>query len=183
MVQRYLDAGCTYKRKTSDRPSMSAETIDRFRQAYQRSPRKSIRRLRSELNVTQPNVLKILRKRPALWLYYCKCKVRIWTAITKFDQTLLKNVWHEAEYGLNVCRATNGAQIELSWGMEKNSELLFKMVEFNFCMAINFLLINLCKRSHHLYSYCTALSLCSLLVHRPYYPVTELLFLFQKPRQ
>jgi hypothetical protein len=41
-------------------------------------------------------------------------KDRIRTAIAKTDQPLLQNVWHKVEYHLDVCRATNGAHIELA---------------------------------------------------------------------
>jgi hypothetical protein len=41
-------------------------------------------------------------------------KDQIRTAIAKIDQPLLQNVWHEVEYWLDVCRATNGDHIELS---------------------------------------------------------------------
>jgi len=47
-------------------------------------------------------------------------KDRIWTATAKTDQPLLQNVWHEIEYLIHVCRATNGAHIELLQGMKKN---------------------------------------------------------------
>jgi hypothetical protein len=55
-------------------------------------------------------------------------KDRIQTAIAKTDQPLLQNVWHEVEYHLDVCRATNGAHTELAKGMKKLFELLFTMV-------------------------------------------------------
>jgi hypothetical protein len=41
-------------------------------------------------------------------------KDRIRTSIAKIDQPLLQNVWHKVEYRLDVCRATNGAHIELA---------------------------------------------------------------------
>jgi hypothetical protein len=41
-------------------------------------------------------------------------KARIRTAIAKTDQPLLQNVRHKVEYRLDVCRATNGAHIELA---------------------------------------------------------------------
>jgi hypothetical protein len=41
-------------------------------------------------------------------------KNRIRTAIAKIGQPLLQNVWFEVEYCLDVCRATNGAHIELA---------------------------------------------------------------------
>jgi hypothetical protein len=33
----------------------------------------------------------------------------------KHDQLLLQNVWHDVEYRLDVCRATNGAHIETNF--------------------------------------------------------------------
>jgi hypothetical protein len=41
-------------------------------------------------------------------------KDRIRTAIVKTDQPLLQNVSREVEYLHDVCRATNGANTELS---------------------------------------------------------------------
>jgi hypothetical protein len=32
----------------------------------------------------------------------------------KSDQRLLKNIWHKVEYGLDVCKTTNGAHTELA---------------------------------------------------------------------
>jgi hypothetical protein len=42
-----------------------------------------------------------------------KLKDRIRTAIAILDQDLLQNVWHEVEYLLDMCRATNGVHIVL----------------------------------------------------------------------
>jgi hypothetical protein len=36
------------------------------------------------------------------------------TATAKSNQPLSQNVWHEVEYCLDVCRATNGAHIKLA---------------------------------------------------------------------
>jgi hypothetical protein len=56
-------------------------------------------------------------------------KDRIRTAIAKTDQPLLQNVWNEVEYRRDVCRATNGAHIELGYSIKnKLFELLFTMV-------------------------------------------------------
>jgi hypothetical protein len=46
-------------------------------------------------------------------------KDRIRIATAKTDQPLLQNIWHEVGYRLDVCRATNGAHIELSWGIKE----------------------------------------------------------------
>jgi hypothetical protein len=40
-------------------------------------------------------------------------KDRLRRATAKTDQHLLQNVWHEGEYRPVVCRATDGAHIEL----------------------------------------------------------------------
>jgi hypothetical protein len=36
------------------------------------------------------------------------------TAIANVDRPLLHSVWHEVDYRLDVCRATNGAHVELT---------------------------------------------------------------------
>jgi len=46
-------------------------------------------------------------------------KDRIPIAIAKTDQLFLQNVWHEVEYSVDVCRATSGKHIELSYGIRK----------------------------------------------------------------
>jgi hypothetical protein len=73
-VKKFVDTGCICTGKSSGRPSTSAETAGRVRQAHQRSPRKSTRRASRELNVPQPNVRNILRKRLAVRPYRLKLK-------------------------------------------------------------------------------------------------------------
>jgi hypothetical protein len=41
-------------------------------------------------------------------------KNQIQTVIAEIDKTLLENIWHELEYHFDVCRATNGAHMELT---------------------------------------------------------------------
>jgi hypothetical protein len=50
-----------------------------------------------------------------------------------------------------VCRATNGARTEFAedMGGRNKVKLLFKICNFNFCVAITFLPINLCNHLHH----------------------------------
>ena len=48
---------------------MSGETVDAVREAFQRSPGKSIRRPSNELRVPQSTVVKILHKRLKLYEY------------------------------------------------------------------------------------------------------------------
>jgi hypothetical protein len=42
-------------------------------------------------------------------------------ATEKTDHLLLQNVWHEVEYCLDVCRATNGAHTKLSVVLKTHS--------------------------------------------------------------
>jgi len=42
-----------------------------------------------------------------------KLKDRKRTAIAKIDQPFLQIIWHEVQYGLDVCRATNEINIGL----------------------------------------------------------------------
>jgi hypothetical protein len=46
-------------------------------------------------------------------------KNRIQTAFAKTDYPLVQNVWHEAEYRLDMCRATNGAHAERAQATKK----------------------------------------------------------------
>jgi hypothetical protein len=55
-------------------------------------------------------------------------KDRIQTEIAKIDDSLLQNVWHEVDYRLDVCGATNRAHAERAQRMKKLSELLFTTV-------------------------------------------------------
>jgi hypothetical protein len=72
-------------------------------------------------------------------------KDHLQTAIAKTDQPLSQNVWHEVEYHLDVCRATNGAHTELAYGVKHFLGCCLQWREFNFCMATTFLPINLCN--------------------------------------
>jgi hypothetical protein len=51
------------------RSSVTEETVDRVRETFTRSPRKSVRRASRELEIPGPTVRKILRKRLQLYPY------------------------------------------------------------------------------------------------------------------
>lgn len=57
------DKGCLCKGKSSGRPGVSAEKVERIREAFARSPQKSTRRASRELDIPHATVWKILRKR------------------------------------------------------------------------------------------------------------------------
>jgi hypothetical protein len=49
---------------------------------------------------------------PPLPLDVDKLKLGITTAIETTDRNMLERVWNELDYGLDICRVTNGAHIE-----------------------------------------------------------------------
>ena len=55
--------GCICKRKSTGRPPVSAATVERVRESFVRSPQKSTTTASRELNIPQPTVWRILRKR------------------------------------------------------------------------------------------------------------------------
>ncbi|KAJ4444399.1 hypothetical protein ANN_06191 [Periplaneta americana] len=57
------DKGCLCKGKSSGRSGVSAEKVERIREAFARSPQKSTRRASRELDIPHATVWKILRKR------------------------------------------------------------------------------------------------------------------------
>lgn len=60
---QFKASGCLCKGKSTGRPAVSEETVERVRASFTRSPRKSTNEASRELNVPQPTVWKILRKR------------------------------------------------------------------------------------------------------------------------
>jgi transposase len=60
---KFETTGCLCKGKSSGRPRVAEETVERVRAVYQRSPKKSTTRASLELQVPQQTVWKILRKR------------------------------------------------------------------------------------------------------------------------
>lgn len=60
---QFKATGCLCKRKSTGRPSVSEEKVESVRMSFTRSPQKSTRKASRELNIPQPTVWKILRKR------------------------------------------------------------------------------------------------------------------------
>jgi len=91
---------------------------------------------------------------------------RIRTAIAKTYHLLLQNVWHEVEYRLHVCRATNGAQTELhrEWKLLSCS---LQWSAFNFCVAFTFLPINCIFMSSLVYQDMIYMIMCDTIRESP----------------
>ena len=60
--KKLQENGCLCKGKSSGRPPVSEETVERVRETFTRSPRKSTTRASLELQLPQQTVWKILRK-------------------------------------------------------------------------------------------------------------------------
>jgi hypothetical protein len=43
---------------------------------------------------------------------FCKCKRSKATAVTSVDEDMLRCVWNELDYRIDVCRVTKGSYIE-----------------------------------------------------------------------
>jgi len=69
--RNFIERGCICDQRKghSGRPSVSEQVVDRVRESFLRSPRKSTRRASRELKVPQSTVRKILRKRLRLHPY------------------------------------------------------------------------------------------------------------------
>ena len=61
--QKFQEKGCLSIPKSPGRPSTSAETVEQVREAFLRSPRKSVKRASLETHNPQRTVWRILRKR------------------------------------------------------------------------------------------------------------------------
>lgn len=70
--RQFRDTGCLCKGKSTGRPSVSDETVDRVRECYVRSPKKSTTRASRELDIPQQTIWKILRKRLRMKPYRIK---------------------------------------------------------------------------------------------------------------
>ena len=77
--------GCLCEGKSSGRPPLSEETVERVRETFTRSPRKSTTRASLELQMPQQTVWKILRKH----LRMIPCKLQLVQALNCDDKRVL----------------------------------------------------------------------------------------------
>ena len=89
-------------------PRTSEEDVERIRQSYIRSPKKSTARRSITLGIPKTTIQNVLHKRLRLHAY----KVQLKQEIKPDDR-------QEAEFRLDVSRVTNGAHIEMYWGKSK----------------------------------------------------------------
>jgi len=80
--RQFVETGCLCKGKSPGRPSVSDDNIERVREAFLRSPRKSVARASRELDMPKMTVLKVLRKR----LYFKPYKIQLLQVLTPADK-------------------------------------------------------------------------------------------------
>ena len=61
--QQFQTTGCLCKEKSAGWPRVSKESVERVRQSFLRSPKKSVRRASRELEMSSMTVWRVLRKR------------------------------------------------------------------------------------------------------------------------
>ena len=76
--------GCLHDAKQTGRPGHSAESVNRVRETFARSLRKSTRRASRELQMSQPAVWRILRKHLNVRLY----RLQLLQALSAQDHNL-----------------------------------------------------------------------------------------------
>ena len=137
---KFVETGSFGGINRSGRPCVTDETFDAVREALQRSPGKSTRRVSNELRVPQSTVVKILHKRLKLYAY----KVQIVQSLqpddgprrASFATEILNRIDEDNDYLKRVC-FSDEATFHIScvvnrhnvriWGSE-NPHVLF----FNF---------------------------------------------------
>jgi hypothetical protein len=70
---RYRGCICHQGKGRAGRPSVTEEMVDRVRETFTYSPRKSVRRASRQLKIPEPIVRKILRK----WLQFYRYKLQL----------------------------------------------------------------------------------------------------------
>jgi transposase len=80
--RRFAETGCLCKGSSPGRPRVSDDNIERVREAYQRSRRKSVARASRELGMPKMTVWKVLRKQ----LCFKPNKMRLVQAFTPADR-------------------------------------------------------------------------------------------------
>ena len=70
--KKFMETGTVFDTRRSGRPRTSEENIERVRQAFQRSPMKSIRTAARQLELPRSTVHKVLHKNLRLYAYKVK---------------------------------------------------------------------------------------------------------------
>ena len=88
-----METGCLCKGKSTGRPRVSDDDIERVAEAFLRSPRKSVARVSRELDMPKMTVWKVLRKR----LCFKPYKMRLVQALTLADTVKRRDFCEEMQ--------------------------------------------------------------------------------------
>ena len=91
--KKFIETGTVFDTRRRGRPRTSEENIERVRQAFQRSPMKSIRTAARQLKLQRSTVHKVLHKNLRLYAY----KVQMLQALQPNDTPRRK------EFAVNMC--------------------------------------------------------------------------------
>ena len=94
--RQFVETGCLCKGKSPGRPRVSDGRIERVREAFLRSPRKSVARASRELDMPKMTVWKVLRKR----LCFKPYKMRLVQALTPADKVKRRDFCEEMQLKL-----------------------------------------------------------------------------------
>ncbi|PSN36175.1 hypothetical protein C0J52_24218, partial [Blattella germanica] len=81
---QFEDTGCLCEGKSTGRPKGSEETVERVRESFTRSPKKSVQKASRELEISNSTVWKVLRKR----LQLRPCRLQLLQALKPADHGL-----------------------------------------------------------------------------------------------
>jgi len=91
--RQFMETGCLCKGKSTGRPRVSDDDIERVAEAFLRSPRKSVARVSRELDMPKMTVWKVLRKR----LCFKPYKMRLVQALTLADTVKRRDFCEEMQ--------------------------------------------------------------------------------------
>lgn len=133
---QFEDTGCLCKGKSTGRPSVSEGTVERVRESFTRSPKKSVRKDSRELQMPVLTVWKVVRKRLKLRPY----RLQLLQALKPTHHGLRTNfanemLFHDNEYFLDYVVFSDESTFHLSGHVNTNnvriwgSENLHEMVQ------------------------------------------------------
>ena len=128
--KKFIKTGTVFDARRSGRPITSEENIERVRQAFQRSPMKSIRTVARQLDLPRATVHKVLHKNLRLFFY----KVQMLHALQPndmprrkdFSVNMLQRIFEDEAFLKRVC-FSNEATFHVSGKLNKHIVDAFKL--------------------------------------------------------
>ncbi|PSN49418.1 hypothetical protein C0J52_23130, partial [Blattella germanica] len=96
--ETFRDEGCLFIKRRPGRPEPNHETLDCVREAYQRSPQKTVKRGSLEFGLSHTKVWRILRKKLQLTPY----KLHLYLALSVDDKQARANFWKVNRHNVRI---------------------------------------------------------------------------------